>query len=492
MPRTKPLPGPWTRRRLLKTTAGAGVAAFGTHGAGAAPLFPLSRAAAQTPVAGDDIAAIAVDAWIYGYSLLSIGVTAQQATNVAAPEGNRAPVNQIVSRRTFPDASFTEVVAPNVDTLYSSAHLDLSDGPMVFQWPSLGQRYFLFPFLDAWSNVVITPGSRTTGQGAGTLIIAGPDWDGSTPAGIDLPTDAIGVRSPTNQMWFIGRIYSTGTPEDLAAVHAIQDQLKLVPLSAWGTDSTPPAGVVDPAIDMTTPPVAQVNAMDAATYFGRLAELMGSNPPYPGDAPFLARMASLGLEPGKPIDLAALDPAVRGALDAAPTAGLARLMSEGPQAIPVKNGWNLALNAGNYGTDYLVRAYVAVVGLGANLVADAFYPNARMDSADQPLDGAGRYVVHFASDPPVKGFWSLTAYTAERFLVPNPINRFAIRGSDPLVRNGDGSFDVYLQAESPGTGTEANWLPVPAAPFSMTLRLYWPDEPALDGSWAMPTVTKIG
>lgn len=492
MQRVPVMPISWSRRRLLKASAGVGMAAFGVHATGGSPFRAPNHAFAQTPVAGADLAATAIDAWIYGYSLLSIGVTAQQATNVVSPGNNRAPVNQIVSRRTFPDASFTEVVAPNVDTLYSSAHLDLSDGPMVFQWPSLGQRYFLFPFLDAWSNVVVTPGSRTTGQGAGTLIIAGPGWDGTTPAGIDLPTDAIGIRSPTNQMWFIGRIYSTGTQEDLAAVHAIQDQIKLVPLSAWGSDYAPPAGMVDSAIDMTTPPVAQVNAMDAAAYFDRLAEMMGANPPYPEDAPFLARLATLGIEPGKPFDLASLEPAVRGALEAAPKAGLSRLLSEGPQAIPVKNGWNLALNAGDYGTDYLVRSYVAVVGLGANRVEDAFYPNARMDSAGQPLDGANTYVVHFDSEPPVKGFWSLTAYTAERFLVPNPINRFAIRGSDPLVRNSDGSFDVYLQAESPGSETEANWLPVPAGPFSMTLRLYWPEEPALDGSWSMPTITKVG
>ncbi len=493
MPYTQSLIEPWSRRRMLKTTAWIGLAAAGVHTVGGPSFIAPGRASAQTPVAGDDLAATAVDAWLYGYSLLSIGVTAQQATNVDSPGNNRAPVNQLVSRRTFPDASFTEVVAPNVDTLYTSAHIDLSDGPLVFQWPSLGQRYFLFPFLDAWSNVIITPGSRTTGQGAGTLILAGPDWDGATPAGIDLPTNAIGVRSPTNMVWFIGRIYSTGTDEDLAAVHAIQDQLKLVPLGAWGTDYAPPAGTVDSAIDMTTPPVAQVNAMDAATYFGRLAELMASNPPYPADAPFLARMATLGLEPGQPFDFTTLDPAVRSALDDAPKAGLAYLMSDGPQAIPVKNGWNLALNAGDYGTDYLVRSYIAIVGLGANRVEDAFYPNARLDSADQALDGVGRYVVHFDSEPPVKGFWSLTAYTADRFLVPNPIDRFAVRGSDPLTRNGDGSFDLYLQAESPGSDREANWLPIPSSgPFSMTLRLYWPEEPALDGSWVMPTISKTG
>ncbi|HEU5430996.1 MAG TPA: DUF1254 domain-containing protein [Thermomicrobiales bacterium] len=478
-----------SRRWFLKAGTGLGLA--GTSLAAGWPgLAGAARALAQTPAAGSDLDALAVEAWLYGYALLSIAVTARQATNVAAPSENRAPVNQIASRRTFPDASFTAVVAPNVDTLYSSAHLDLTAEPLVFQWPAFGQRYFLFPFLDAWSNVIVTPGSRTTDQGAGTLILAGPDWDGAVPAGIDLPPDAIGVRAPTPHAWFIGRIYSTGTQEDFAAVYALQDQLKFTPLSQWGKVSAASAGRVDPAIDMTTAPVAQVNAMDAATYFGQLATLMAANPPYPADAPLLAKLAALGIAPGKPFDLDPLDPAARQALMAAPKAGFERIVQEGPNALPSKNGWTLLLSGGDYGTDYLVRAFVALIGLGANRAEDAFYPNARVDSAGQPLDGANNYIVHFDAAPPVRGFWSLTAYTAERFLVPNPIDRFAIRGSDPIVKNPDGSFDLVVQPTSPGNEREANWLPVPAASFNLTLRLYWPDDAALDGSWPLPTIVR--
>ena len=476
-------------RRRLSRRRGLGLLA-GAAAAVAAPVG-FGRAVAQesTPAAEDPITA-AIDAYIYGYPLISVDVVARQATNVAAPEESRAPANQIGSRDAFPGPDFKRVVAPNVDTLYSIAHLDLTAEPLVFQWPALGQRYFLFPFLDAWTNVIVTPGSRTTGQGPGTLILAGPDWDGATPAGIDLPDDLLSARSPTNIAWGIARIYSTGTDADRAAVHAIQEQLKLVPLSAWGTDYTPPAGTVDPSIDMTTPAVEQVNSLDAAAFFGRLVELLDANPPSPADAPLLSRLAALGIEPGKPFDLDALDPAARSALEAAPKAGLERIVTAGPEAVPINNGWRLLLTAGDYGTDYLVRAFVALIGLGANRIEDAFYPNAQTDSAGQPLDGTSNYVVHFESAPPIRGFWSLTAYTAERFLVPNPIDRYAIRSDDPVVKNDDGSFDLYLQADSPGGGQEANWLPGPAAPFSMTLRIYWPEEAALDGSWPMPTITK--
>jgi hypothetical protein len=289
----------------------------------------------------------------------------------------------------------------------------------------------------------------------------------------------------------IGRIYCAGTPEDYDAVHTIQDQLKLVPLSAWSSAYTPPAGTVDPAIDMTAAPIDQVNGMAAADYFGRLAELLGTNPPSPADAPLLARMAALGIEPGKAFDMDALDPAARQALEAAPKAGLAQLQAEGPKTVTTENGWGLTRGTGDYGTDYLFRAYVALFGLGANLTADAFYPTAFTDSAAAELTGTNRYVVHFESAPPVKGFWSLTAYDARSFLIANPLNRYAIRGNDPLVKNGDGSFDLYLQAESPGAEKEANWLPVSSDQFSMIMRLYWPEEAILDGTWKLPTITKV-
>jgi hypothetical protein len=472
-----------SRRRLLQTVASSGLALSALTAGCGAPLFSLASALAQTPVAGDDLTATATDAWLYGYPLLSIDITAQQSTNVAAPQGFLAPFNQLASLREFPDATFTSVVAPNVDTLYTSAFFDLSAGPLVFQWPDMGERYFLFPILDGWSDVVMSPGSRTTGGGAGTLVIAGPGWDGATPAGIDLPAGTLGLRVPTTLAWMIGRIYCSGATDDYAAVHAIQDQLRLVPLSAWGTSYTPPPGTVNPAIDMNTAPVEQVNDMAAADYFGQLAELLETNPPSPADAPLLSNMATLGIEPGKAFDFNTLDPAVQQALEAAPKAGLAKLPEGAASAGKMENGWLVLLHGGDYGADYLLRAYVALLGLGANLPEDALYPDAQTDSAGQPLDGTSNYVVHFDSDPPVQGFWSLTAYTAERFLVPNALNRYALRGNDPLLKNADGSFDLYLQAESPGGDKEANWLPVPAAAFSMTLRAYWPEETLLDGSW---------
>ncbi|MGO4842367.1 DUF1254 domain-containing protein, partial [Rhizobiaceae sp. 2RAB30] len=106
------------------------------------------------------------------------------------------------------------------------------------------------------TNVFQVPGKRTTGTGPQTYAITGPGWTGTLPEGV------IQYESPTNLVWLLGRIYCTGTPEDYAEVHALQDEFKLVPLSAYGKDYTPPPGKVDPSIDMKTAVREQVNRMD--------------------------------------------------------------------------------------------------------------------------------------------------------------------------------------------------------------------------------------
>lgn len=478
---------PFSRRRLMQASAiGASWLAGQSLGV---PGFDMT-ALAQTPQAGVDLTSAATDAWMFGYALLNMGVSADVLTNVAAPDGNKAPYNQIANKREFPDASFTAVVAPNVDTLYSSAFLDLSHGPVVFGWPDMGSRYYLFPFLNAWTDVS-SYGSRPNGQSAGTLVIAGPDWDGEVPAGIELPDSTIGLRMATNLGWLIGRIYCSGTPEDIQAVHAIQDQLKLIPLAEFGGNSTPPAGTVNPEVDEKTAPVDQVNELSGEAFFSRVANLMATNPPYPADAPILSCMADLGIEAGKAFDFASLDPAVQQALQAAPAAGLEMLKQDGPGTVKTIDGWLYSVGLGDYGTDYLLRSYVALIGLGANLSEDAIYPAAFTDSDGEPLNGKNRYVAHFETLPPVKGFWSLTAYNDKSLLIANPLNRYALRGNDPLQMNPGGTLDLYLQAESPGADKESNWLPTGESQFSVYLRLYWPEQAALDRTWKLPAIRKV-
>ncbi|MCB4770417.1 DUF1254 domain-containing protein [Ancylobacter sp. Lp-2] len=434
---------------------------------------------------------VASDAYVYGYPLVTMEMTRRVMTNVAQAEGTRAPMGTLIKLRAYPDASFRDVTAPNADTLYTTAFFDVGDEPWVVSVPDMKGRYFLLPFLDGWTDVFQVPGSRTTGTGAQTYLVTGPGWSGKVPDGM------VQLKSPTSMVWMLGRIYCTGTPEDYAAVHALQDQFKLFPLSALGKDYTPPAGKVDADIDMKTPVRDQVNALSAAEYFTLLAQLLKSNPPSAKDAPALERFKQIGLVPGQDFDAKAIDARWAKRL---PQLSFDRIMlhfkfSGGD--VEHINGWGYTTKTGLYGTDYLQRALITAIGLGANRPQDAVYPTSLKDKDGREYRGANKYELRFAAGqlPPVKGFWSLTMYDAGMFFVANPIDRYSMSMRANPKLEADGSLVIYVQNESPGAGKEANWLPAPKDRFNLMLRLYWPDENTpsiLDGSWVIPAVTKAG
>ena len=219
-------------------------------GSSALSIFPFGSSPAQADLGGDFVIGqgleefwLATDAYIYGYPLVTMELTRRVITNVAKPEGSKAPMGQLIKLRQYPNASFRDVTAPNADTLYTTAFFDVGKEPWVVGLPDMKGRYFLMPMLDGWTSVFQAPGKRTTGTEAQTYAITGPGWTGTLPEGMKE------YKSPTSMVWLLGRIYCTGTPEDYAAVHSIQDKVTLVPLSAYGKSYTPPPGSVDPSID---------------------------------------------------------------------------------------------------------------------------------------------------------------------------------------------------------------------------------------------------
>jgi hypothetical protein len=440
-----------------------------------------------TPISEQSASDIGAEAYIYGFPLVLMDVTRRVTTNVPQPGENAAPINQLGHKRSFPDDTFTAVVTPNADTLYSFAFLDLSNGPVVLSVPEMG-RYYLMQMLDAWTNVFASPGTRTTGNGKGHFAVVGPGWKGKLPEGVRE------LRSPTNLVWVIGRTQTNGE-KDYPAVRAIQDQYKLTPLSAWSQPWTPPANVpVDKSVDMETPPVKQAVKLDAATFFTRLSALMQDNPPAPVDAEALQRFAAIGIVPGEPFQFSQLDPAVARGLEQGVSLGRAKIFAEAKQPHgKVVNGWEFMNDVGRYGTDYLWRAVVALVGLGANLPEDALYPRRTVDSDQRPLHGMNQYVIRFAKDqlPPVDAFWSISMYNSRQTFVKNPIHRYAIGDRDHLAFDADRSLTLYLQKDSPGKDKESNWLPTPAESFNLFMRLYWPKKEILDGSWKPPQVKNV-
>ena len=432
---------------------------------------------------------IATDAYVFGYPLVMMDMTRRVMTNVRDPQGMRAPLGQFARVRTYPTASNHEISAPNTDTLYTLVWLDVGKEPWVVSIPDAHNRYCMFPMLDGWTTVFQSPGKRTTGTAPQKYAITGPRWKGQLPAGLKE------YKSPTSIVWILGRIYCTGTAEDYVAVHAMQDECSAVPLSSYGSTYTPPPGQVDPTIDMETPVRMQVRNLDAANYFNRLALLMKDNPPAPADAPILKRMARLAIVPGQPFNINLLDQEVIQVLETVPKTAVAKVLAwykEGAKAgdATSQNGWVSTLKTGSYGTDYLQRALVAAIGLGANRPQDTCYAISTTDAAGQPYSGNFRYVMRLTPAEAVTadGFWSLTMYDADYFFVENPLVRYSLSARDPLKPNPDGSVDIYIQRHPPGSNLESNWLPAAEGRFNLMLRFYWPKQSLLDGSWKIPPV----
>ncbi len=440
------------------------------------------QSASITP---DEAKAIAQEAWVFCMPLVYIEIQIDTATHVSKADQARAPINQFVHYRAFPDASNRTVVGFNVDTLYSLANVDLSKEPMVLSVPDMGKRYWMMQVIDAWNNVPQTPGSRTVGSTGGHFAIVGPTWKGTLPQGV---TE---LRVATNLALIGGRTY-TGGPEDYAAVHALQDQYKLVPLSSWGKPYTPPDNVpLKEGVDAKTPVPKQVLALSPEDFFNRLNRLLVTNPPEPDDPKTMARLATLGIAPGAMFRMDAFTPEVRQAIEAGVAAGV-KAMRETVRG-KVVNGWQIALDMGRYGTKYTYRAGWTFFGVGGNLPEDAVYPFAELDGDGKRFNGANNYTLHFtkAEIPPVDAFWSLTMYDDDAYLVANPINRYALGDRSRLAFDADRGLTLYIQSDSPGKDKESNWLPAPKdAEFKLALRLYAPKKEVADGTWAPPPVKR--
>ncbi len=380
------------------------------------------------------------------------------------------------------------MVRISVNSLWSHGFLDLDSEPMVVSVPDMKGRYTVVQALNMWTDVFGSAGTRTNGGKAGRYLITGPKWNGAAPVDV---TETF--RSSTRYAWVLVQMSAT-SPADYPEIHALQDQLSIVPLSAWGKAYMPPATVpVDSHVDLTATPFDQVRLMTGATFFSRLAKALTDNPPYAEDATMIARLRKLGVEPGKLFDPTRLDPDILKGINKAPWE-VWKQFAIGPYDMEAPNGWINMLNLGRYGSDYNTRAFVAYMGLGAPPKEDAVYPSAFVDQSGAALDGGSKYVMHFEKDalpPSNAGVWSISPYR-DNFYVRNELDRYGILSSMPLTFNADGSLDVYIQSTSPGADKESNWLPCPpSGSFNLTVRSYQPKESLLDGSYVLPPVRKV-
>jgi len=443
------------------------------------------QAGASSASSDSTIIQTAKDAYIFGLPLVLMDITRRQMTHAGNPIA--APENSFRSLSFFPDASFRDVVRPNADTYYTSTWLNLSKEPVVLSVPNTHGRYYMMPMLDAYTNVFASPGKRTTGTEAGNFLITGPQWSGTVPANMKQ------IKAPTNMVWIIGRTQVNSKEDGAEVVVPIQKQYKLNPLSAWGKSYTVPPLVSDSTVPKGAPNDI-VKAMPIDEFFNYVDRLMVDNPPAAADQSAMEKFSTIGVKPGGRFSLDSFSTTAQTALKNIPGETLSTLVAQLSASKSLVSGWNPNRGTvGTYGTDYTARAMVAYMGLGANLPEDAIYPSAVADADGNKLNGANKYVIHFdkGQTPPANAFWSLTMYDSEGYMVKNPINRNAIGDRNKLKQNADGSIDIYVQHASPGKDKESNWLPAPEGDFNILLRVYWPKEEMINGTWKLPPVKKI-
>lgn len=410
-----------------------------------------------------DLRTAARDAYIYTLPLIEVATTRQRGMSLGQRMGVFTHVRNLATPK------HRAVTTPNTDTLYSTAHIDLSAGPVTITLPAAGERYLSLALMDAYTNNFAVLGTRTTGPAGGTFRLVGPR---DAMEGWNI------VRSPTDHVWALARILVEG-PHDLEAAREVQ-----AGISMQGPGGEPPG------------PYAG-RAADWAAYFESAATLMALNPPPVTDLAALRRMAPLGLTEG--FDAGRFSKAEVAEIEAGLTEGRRAVRGGGGLAGNFVGGWSYpSVRLGDFDQDYELRGTVALGGLAALPPAEAMYLQGEGPLPGKLFDGTTSWRLHFPADGhlPVNSFWSLSLYEAtddgQYFFWDNPLNRYAIGDRTPgLTTNPDGSLDIWIGHESPGPDREGNWLPAPAAPFALFMRAYLPKPELLQGYYRMPALEVV-
>lgn len=440
-------------------------------------------------VSPEQARAIAKEAYIYGFPLVdNYRVQYSYFVDKQDPE-YKGGWNQIHNTARLYTPEDKAIQTPNSDTPYSFVGADLRTEPLVLTVPPIQQdRYYSLQFIDGYTYNFAYVGSRTTGNGGGKYLLAGPGWQGEKPEGVDEV-----IRSDTETAFVLYRTQLLG-PSDLDGVRDVQAGYQVAPLSVFLNQPSPEQA---PAIDFV-PPLTPDQQRTSPQFFEILNFALRFAPVLPQEQALRDRFATLGIGPDGDYDADALTPEMRSAVEA----GMADAWTEYDAFKKGEIDTGGVTSAQLFGSredlkdNYLYRMAGAVLGIYGNTAAEAIYPGAFNDSTGAPLTGANNYVYRFAPGqlPPVNAFWSLTMYELPgSVLVANPMNRYLISSTmlPSLVRDPDGGYTFTVQNASPGIEKESNWLPAPKGPFALVLRLYWPKPDALNGTWKAPAPEKV-
>jgi hypothetical protein len=453
-------------------------------------MAPVAHAADITPA---ETKAIAEEGFIYGLPIvMNYAVMYEYAVDTKGSQF-KAPFNQIYNMRRVATYLDTAIVTPNSDTPYSIPWLDLRAEPMVISVPAVEKdRYYAVQLIDGNTYNYGYIGTRATGSDAGDYLVAGPDWKGEKPPGIK---KVFTSSTPFSLALIRTQLFN---PEDMPNVEKLQSEYKVQPLSAFLKQPAPPAA---PKIDFLPASSDKVKE----NFFEYLDFALQFVPETDQNKEILAKLAKIGIGPGKTFAWKDLPPEQRAAVIEGMKAGNEKVDKFLADGMKVINGWGVGAFFGDgdfYDGDWLKRAGAAKGGIYGNDAVEATYPFTRMDATGETLDGSKHnYTLTFLADqlPPVNAFWSVTMYDGKsQLLIKNPIDRYLI--NSPMLpnmkKNADGSLTLYIQKDSPGADKEANWLPAPDDTIYLVMRLYWPKTeapsilPVGEGSWKPPGIVK--
>lgn len=435
----------------------------------------------------DEVLRAAEDIYIYGYPLVLMDTIRRIRTETLQSSASGAPINQFAHMRFLPGPSDKGVSYPNLDSLCSSAWIDLHKAPVVLSVPQI-DRYHLLSFWSSWYEIFETLSPRNSDTRGGHFAFTGPGWHGNLPEGMRQ------ILSPTATV-FIDGYFEVNGAEDLQVVHHLQDQFRLTPLKDWGHSLSRHSMPVCAEIDRKTAPQEQVWRLGSEGFYSQLSKLLERNPAHQCDTEILAEFSGLGFVPSEYFTYEKLPPKTAQAMQHGVAAAQKRMMKEVKNRVNDQtfNGWSLHIHPGSYGTNYLQRALGALAGIPVSLAQDTIWFHAAIDHTGQPLTGLNRYVIDFARNetPPVNSFWSITLYDSAHHVVRNDVHRYVIGDRSRLRVNSDSSISIYVQHEWPGEFWDSNWLPAPKDSFSLALRLSWPKPEAVALKWFPPSIIRI-
>lgn len=428
---------------------------------------------------------VAKDAYIFAYPML------ENYRTMYGEAVDSGVFNRFNHVKTIFGPQSRTVVRPNNDTIYSTAWLDLRAEPIVISLPAVPDRYFSLQLVDMYTHNFAYAGSRTTGTGAVTVMVAGPYWDGEIPSGIDNA-----FYSEGNYVYCVVRAaVNSERPGDLQTILQMQQKYSLQPLSTYCGEPEPSP------LEAEDFPIFDQTVADSVGFIGYFNFLLGQLKIHPSEEALIERYSEIGVGPDFVFNPTDLTEPVNEAIESAIAQARQEIYHPGTAIGSITNGWSLPGrifgNRERMQGNYFIRATAAHMGLYGNDLEEAYYPSSFFDSDGEPLDASKyNYMITFSRDqlPPVdeRGFWSITMYDADQFMVENPLDRYSIGDRSELVYGDDGSLVIYLQHKSPGESKESNWLPAPDGKFTTTLRIYIPLPEGLDPLYCPPAVRKAG